>query len=66
MLGTVIVGLLLAALVGAIIFSMVRKAKKGGCSCGCSCACGSSSVCGSCRRGQSRAHTVRDGTASRT
>ena len=39
MIGTVIVLLIVAALVGLAVFSMVKKHKSGG-SCGCGCGCG--------------------------
>lgn len=46
MLATIIVSLILAAVIGLIIFRMVKKKKagKGSCSCGCS-GCAMSEIC---------------------
>lgn len=38
-LSTIIVGLILAVIVGLIIFSMIRNKKKGKCACGHECGC---------------------------
>ncbi len=47
MIGTVIVLLIVAALVGLAVFSMVKKHKSGG-SCGCGCGCGCCAMAGAC------------------
>ena len=36
-LGTLIVGVIVAAIVGLLIFSLVKSRKKNGCGCGCGC-----------------------------
>lgn len=38
-LGTIIIGLIVAVIVGLVIFSMVKNNKKGKSSCGCGCGC---------------------------
>jgi hypothetical protein len=46
MIGTIVVGLILAIVIFAIVFKMVKDKKNGKSSCNCGCShCASSSVC---------------------
>lgn len=51
-LSTIIICIVLAAIVGLIIFSLIKNKKKGKCSCGNNCGC--CPMGGSCHGGQSR------------
>ena len=48
-MGTVLVLIILAALVGLAVFSLVRK-RKSGSSCGCGCGCGGCAMADACRQ----------------
>lgn len=49
-LGTIIIGLIVAVVVGLVIFSLIRNKKKGKSSCGCGCGCGHCPNSSSCHK----------------
>lgn len=48
--GTIIVGLIVAVVVGLVIFSLIRNKKKGKSSCSCGCGCGHCPNSSSCHK----------------
>ncbi len=52
-MGTLVVLLIVAALVGLAVFSLVKKRKSGG-SCGCGCGCGGCAMADACHGGKKK------------